>query len=321
MAFVSCGMSSSIVMIANPAARSGRVRANVGLLHAMAQDVLGPVDLLLTERPRHAEHLAQYLSESVTTVIGVGGDGTFNEIAAGLCLAGRPVQLGLVPAGSGNDLARVLHVSDNPAVALRTIRDGIPLKMDSGIVTWHDSDGPGTRRFVNACGLGLDAFAAWYAPRWKHLPFGMGYSVAVLTALSRWIPMGATIRSNDGTVMHAGPLMFATVGNAKDSGGGFRLNPHALVADGKLDACIARGMSRLRALQMLPKARTGEHLNASEIDYFQVEGLSMEVDRGIPIHADGEMCTLEGRNIRVDVDPGSLTVLVDADKLDRILRA
>lgn len=308
-------------MIANPAARSGRLGPDVVRLHAMAQEVLGPIDLLLTEGTRHAEQLARSLPAAVQTVIGVGGDGTLNEIAAGLCEAGRPIRFGIVPAGSGNDLARVLHLSSHPMDAFRTIRDGVPLHMDSGTVTWRDTHGEGTRRFVNACGIGLDAFAAWYAPRWKHLPFGVGYSVAVLVALARWIPVGATIRSTEGTVLHTGSLMFTTVGNAKDSGGGFRLNPRALVADGLLDACIARGMSRSRALQMLPRARTGAHLEAPEVTYEQVKGLTIDVDRGIPIHADGEMCTLEGRDIRIAVDAGSVTVLVDADRMDRILQA
>jgi YegS/Rv2252/BmrU family lipid kinase len=314
-------MSSTIAMIANPAARSGRLGADVRRMHAMAQDVLGPVDLFLTEGPRHAEQLARTLPNTVHTVIGVGGDGTLNEVAAGLCDSGRSIRLGIIPAGSGNDLARVLHLSLDPMDALRTIRNGVPLRMDSGTVEWRDANGAGKRRFVNACGIGLDAFAAWYAPRWKHLPFGMGYTVAVLVALARWIPVGATIRSADGTVLHAGPLMFTTVGNAKDSGGGFRLNPRALVADGLLDACIARGMRRSRALNMLPKARTGAHLEAPEVGYHQLEGLVVEVDRGVPIHADGEMCTLEGRDIRVAVDTGSVTVLVDADRMDRILQS
>lgn len=306
-------------MIANPAARSGRLGADVARVHAMAEERLGPIELQLTTRPGHAEVLARSISAEVATVIGVGGDGTFNEIASGLCQVGRPVRFGLVPAGSGNDLARVLFISIDPAQALNTIRDGVPLQMDSGVVSWRDSNGEGSRRFINACGIGLDAFAAWYAPRWKHLPFGVGYSVAVLVALARWISVGATVRSSDGTVLHTGPLMFATIGNAKDSGGGFRLNPHARVADGLLDACVAQGMSRVRAIQMLPQARTGGHLDAPEVRYEQVAGLDMSVDRGIPIHADGEMCTLEGRDIHVAVDPGSITVLVDADRMDRIL--
>jgi len=81
--------------------------------------------------------------------------------------------------------------------------------------------------------------------------------------------------------------------------------------DGLLDACMVEGITRWRALRMLPTARTGAHLNAREVRYEQVATLDLDTDRGLPIHTDGEVCTLEGRKISISVHPGSLTVLMD----------
>ena len=146
------------------------------------------------------------------------------------------------------------------------------------------------------------------------MPFGIGYTVAILAGLKTWVSGGATLRSGtrNGDVVFNGRLMFVTIGNAQDSGGGYTVNPGALITDGKLDPCIVENMSIPRALMLLPKARNGGHIGLKGVTYVRLESLNIETDRGLPIHADGETLSLQARTIQVDVQPGSLNVIVPA---------
>lgn len=305
-------MESRTVIIANPAARSGRLGRELEAIRLLVEDVLGPASLLITSKPREAESMLEALPVGTERVIGIGGDGTLNELVCGLARRKDDLSLGIIPFGSGNDLARALKISGNVRESVALLGRCQPVSIDTGEVTWTDGAGSSSRRFVNALGVGLDAWSAHYAPRYKGWPLGVGYSVAVLKALQEWIPAGTSIREQaTGRVLHNGPLMFMTVGNAQDSGGGYRLNPHARLRDGLLDACMVEGITRWRALRMLPTARTGAHLKAREVRYEQVTALELDTDRGLPIHTDGEVCTLEGRRIGITVHPRSLTVLID----------
>ena len=305
-------MESRTVIIANPAARSGRLGSELGAIRQLIEETLGPVSLLTTSQPREAESMVQNLPAETERVIGIGGDGTLNELVCGLTRRSDDLPLGISPFGSGNDLARALKLSGNVRASASLLGRCQPVCIDTGEVAWTDGDGPSSRRFVNAVGVGLDAWSAHYAPQFKGWPLGVGYSVAVLKALMEWIPAGTSIREQStGRVLHNGPLMFMTVGNAQDSGGGYRLNPHARLRDGLLDACMVEGITRWRALKMLPTARTGAHVKAPEVRYEQVASLYLDTDRGLPIHTDGEMCTLEGRRIVITAHPASLTVLMD----------
>lgn len=311
-------MTAPTLIIANPAARSGRLGRDLAALRMSLESALGPVLVHATSRPREAEDIARNLPAGTARVIAVGGDGTLNEVMCGLVAREDRVALGIVPFGSGNDLARALKVPFDTRRAVALLGSSHPVAIDTGEVSWQSQQETHSRRFVNAVGIGLDAWSAAIAPRYKGWPFGVGYSIAVLQALRTWIPAGVSIRETEGRVLYSGPLMFMTVGNAPDSGGGYRLNPHARLRDGLIDACIVEGISRKRAVAMLPTARTGAHLKAPEVRYEQLVGLSVAPDRGLPIHTDGEMCTVEGRAIQIRVHPGSLDVHVDPAHADQI---
>ena len=106
------------------------------------------LEVRLTERPGHARELAQEaVAEGRDLVLVSGGDGTVNEVASGLL--GSAVTLGLVPAGSGNGLGRMLGIPSNPIRALMRLSTAVTRRMDVGTVNG--------KPFVNIAGAGFDA--------------------------------------------------------------------------------------------------------------------------------------------------------------------
>ncbi len=148
--FCPCLQPSSSIRF--PAARSPRAaRARAQLALAVVDAHGDPVEVLLTERVGHARELAKSaVRRGARLVLAWGGDGTINEVAS--ALAFDEVPLGIVPAGSGNGLARELGVHPRPERAIADALQAVPRPMDLGEI-----DG---RLFANMAGIGFDAHIA-----------------------------------------------------------------------------------------------------------------------------------------------------------------
>ena len=311
---VDCFMGSfnTVVVIANPSARSGRNgRVLASLAHAVEAAFPGVV-FRVTERPGHARDIAAETGSSADLVLACGGDGTVHEVAEGLVSSGSTVPMGVLGMGSGNDFARALHMPSSWPAALDSLVDARTEAVDTGRLTWQEAGSLHDGFFVNALGIGFDAHSAVIAPKYKGYPFDLGYTLAILHALRTWESGHAVVRdgTNQGAILYRGRLMFVTVGNASDSGGGYTVNPGALIADGYLDPCIVEGISALRCMMLLPRVRSGRHIKMKEVRYQRARSLHIETDDGLPIHADGEILSTEARDIQVDINPGSLHVAV-----------
>lgn len=301
-----------VLVIANPFARIGRNRSLMAPLSEAVKQAFPDAKVCLTEHPGHARALAATEGSAADLVLACGGDGTVHEVAEGLVSMNCPTPLGVLGMGSGNDFARALHMPTSWLTALASVIDGRLEAVDTGHVTWQEGGQMHAGFFVNALGIGFDAHTAVIAPAYKGYPFGMGYTLAILKALRNWVSGGATIREGDrnGNALFSGRLMFVTVGNAFDSGGGYTVNPGALVTDGLLDPCIVEDISVLRSIMLLPRVRSGGHIGMDEVTYKRVRSLHVDTDRGLPVHADGEILSLQARDIQVSVQPGSLRVVV-----------
>lgn len=317
---VDSGMSSfeNVLVIANPSARTGRNRSLMGPLTQAVTDTFSNVNVVLTEHPGHARSIAAADGPSADLVLACGGDGTVHEVAEGLVSAACKTPMGILGMGSGNDFARALHMPTTWRSALASLVDGRIEAVDTGHVSWREEGEQREGFFVNALGIGFDAHTAVIAPRYKGYPFGMGYTVAILQALRTWVSGGATIRAENrnGDVLFSGRLMFVTVGNAFDSGGGYTVNPGALVSDGMLDPCIVEDISVMRSIMLLPRVRSGGHIGMTEVTYRRVRSLHVDTDRGLPVHADGEILSLQARDLQIDVRPESLQVVVPRNAPD-----
>jgi diacylglycerol kinase (ATP) len=242
-----------------------------------------------------------------------GGDGTIHRHLSQLVTLGLPVLV--VPAGSGNDLARSL--------GLRSIKDSLAAwrrfcggkgsvrSIDLGVITPvnqedHDSaigsrepalraheSGFASRYFCCVAGVGLDSEVARRAnqlPRWLRGHGGYALSLAPKIFTFAPFPMkistsednsGWTLRSDQATTL-------AAFANAPIYGGGMKIAPQAKMDDGLIDVCVIGGIDPFRLFCLFPTVYSGGHLKIKEVSYFTAPRVRVETEHPLDVYADGE---------------------------------
>ncbi|MEU1207305.1 YegS/Rv2252/BmrU family lipid kinase [Nocardia sp. NPDC005825] len=241
-------------------------------------------------------------------VVAAGGDGLVGVVLQ--ALVGTGVPLGLIPGGTGNDLARELGVPDDTAAAVATILDGRTRAIDLGTVETEESGR--AIWFATVTGTGLDARVTLRANalRWPNGP--MRYTVAALLELAGKLAVPYRIELTgspdhpDGTVLELDAVMVA-VGNTRTYGGGMLITPDAKIDDGLLDLTVVGAMSRLDMLRLLPTLSSGKRIDHPAAVQYQAREIRLTAP-GAPATADGDPAGLLPALFRAH--PGVLDVLV-----------
>ncbi|MFE5287035.1 diacylglycerol/lipid kinase family protein [Nocardia sp. NPDC056611] len=241
-------------------------------------------------------------------VVAAGGDGLVGVVLQ--ALVGTGVPLGLIPGGTGNDLARELGVPDDTAAAVATILDGRTRAIDLGTVETEESGR--AIWFATVTGTGLDARVTLRANalRWPNGP--MRYTVAALLELAGKLAVPYRIELTgspdhpDGTVLELDAVMVA-VGNTRTYGGGMLITPDALIDDGLLDLTVVGAMSRLEMLRLLPTLSSGKRIDHPAAVQYQAREIRLTAP-GAPATADGDPAGLLPALFRAH--PAALDVLV-----------
>ncbi len=299
--------------VVNPAAGRHRAGRRYRTLLALLERNAFDYEVVATERPGHAVELAREAAGRSEVVVAVGGDGTIQEVAAGILEAGRRVHLGVLPLGSGNDFIKMIGMPRSMPAALDALKRAVPTPVDYGIVRCRQNGWSRENIFVNIVGIGFDAQVAAEVVSHKRLPGIAGYLAAVFTTLSRWrapvVHIEACPHGGPGTRLFDGPFFLTTAGNGRSSGGGFLLTPGADIRDGQLDLCVIRGIKPGRVLQLLPQTLWGGHINAPEVQVFREPVVHIGSDEDLPVHADGEIIAASARLIEIQTVKGGLSVL------------
>ncbi|MDR1990348.1 MAG: diacylglycerol kinase family lipid kinase [Acidobacteriaceae bacterium] len=290
-------MSVAVIINPNAGRPSARgVRERVALATSVLDAAHVPGEVFVTERPRHASDLtAHAVARGAHLVVAWGGDGTVNEVAAALVKASLSAALGIIPAGSGNGLARELKVASDPARALREA-----IAAQSAVIDCGEVNG---RLFVSVAGVGLDAqiargFALDTSGR-------RGFSTyARITARELFRYRCGTVRI-DGAV-HPSTL-FVTFANTSQFGNGARIAPNARVDDGALDLVVVREGSRVASVCALPRLFLGGLARVPGVTMTRVEQVRVESETPMVYHVDGEPVE-GGTRLDVRVLPGVLRV-------------
>jgi len=269
-----------IVIIANP--RSGRGRTFLKLQqHIRAWPHRGwDVELLATRAPGHAAELAHGLQTAPPDVLAVcGGDGTFNEVVNGAPAPACPVAI--IPAGTGNVLARDLGMPLNPERALAVALDRRVRHVDVCRL-----DGACARHFILMAGVGFDAHVVAHTP-----PAAKGKLGIATFYFSSLISL-ATYRFPELRIDFAGesiPAVVCIVANSKGYGGGLALNPEADMADGLVDVLALQTRSRFGLARFVLSALRGKPADYPWVRRFRTRSLRIEGPPDVGVQADGEL--------------------------------
>lgn len=286
-------------LIANPASGGGRTRK----IAARVADIFGRrgvvFDLEFTTAPRHAAEIAGRSCDDFDAIVAVGGDGTIHEVAAGMLNCAKP--LGIIPAGSGNDLIKSLGIPDDIEAAIDVLLAGRARVIDAGRINGLC--------FVNVVGIGFDAAVNHHSHGLRRPASGlMRYLVALIKTLGTFAPVPLTV-TIDG-VTRSQDFFLLTIGNGATCGGGFRLTPHAKLDDGLLDVTMVKPINILPLLWHLPKVfggtldRVEKYASMTTANRIRVESPGP-----IPVHVDGEMYRGDTSVLEIEILPEALKVI------------
>lgn len=280
---------ATALLIINPTARSGR--SHPGLLDkAMAtlrHQGLHP-EIATTQHAGQARDLAQ--ASRAELIVAVGGDGTVNEVASGLLQHPPPTPLlAVLPAGTGNDVARLLGVA-SPEAAIAALEGRRVTRWDV-IEIECSVDGRSVRRhallFAGAGFVGevirqtTPRVKAWCGPT-------LSYAVGFFRALMRQQAAQFRVRGPD--LDYEGPLLTALAANASHAGGGgMRLGPGARMDDGLFDVSIIRSVGRREVARQFLRLTRGTHIRHPAVDYFPATWLEIDANTPSDVVADGEL--------------------------------
>jgi diacylglycerol kinase (ATP) len=257
----------------------------------------------VTSRPGDAEAWAGSVTGAHDRVIAVGGDGTVQEIVNGLLADGSEAIIGIVPVGSGNDLARSLELPRDPGAAWTAAMGRSASTVDAA----HARGGDGrTRWFASAGGVGFDAEVANTMDTRRPWQRGRaGYLASALAELWHFDNRAVRISIDDAEPIDRRILLLA-MSNGAYYGGGMHISPGARADDGLMDLCIVGDLGRLAALGQVPNLYRGTHVRHRLVEMRRARTVEIESDADTRIHLDGEPFGL--LPVRVELHQAVLSV-------------
>lgn len=296
--FASIYQPHKVKLILNPMADLGRAWKTANDLRPIAQEFKGELSWSGTVYPTHAIELAkQAAQEGCDLVIAMGGDGTVHEVMNGLMQVPedkRPI-MGIVPIGSGNDFAYAMGITQKSAHALAHALKAENIRpVDIGLMT----DEQGRKEyFDNTLGIGFDAVVTI---RSHKLPIVKGF-LMYLTAVIQTIILNhnpAKVVIETGSEKIEDSVLMVTLCNGPREGGGFMLSPNSQNNDGKMEYVIVNKVSRAMMFRLVPEFMQGTHMRFKQIRMGEFKKLTLASDIPLYIHADGEIFTSFGSNLR-----------------------
>lgn len=263
-----------------------------------------------TEQAGHAVQLAeQAAGEGFETVVAAGGDGTVHEVINGLLRSQRTdVAFGTLPLGSGNDYARLIQVPFDAAGMVKRLRSKVVWPIDAGeMVLDHTVQ----RFFCNTVGMGLGGAVTWEASKIRWLRGIPLYGWASLKALWKHFDC-VPVRIRTEKLEWQTTLVYAVAAQGKAEGGGFVVAPGAVLDDGFLNFMHVTRITRLGALFVLPRlVISWLRSSCKSIQETLVQEVTLEFERPVPVHADGEMLATPvagAKHCAVKILPGKLLI-------------
>ncbi|RZU65648.1 diacylglycerol kinase [Microterricola gilva] len=297
-------VAEHIVVLANPTSGRGRGSAAAAAAVARLRELGAEVHAFAGTSVADTRRLAaQAVADRPRALVVVGGDGTLSSVLDEVVDAGIPIAL--VPAGTGNDLARALglpYEASAVAGAAELALSGVPRRIDVGVV---ETDG-GARHFLTVAALGFDARVSERTNRLRWPRGRVRYYFALLVELARLHPVLFSI-GVDGAPRQHRPGTLVAIGNTASYGGGMPVCPAADPSDGLLQITHVAPLGRAKLIRLFPLLLGGRHVDRSEVTSSTASAIEV-VSPGLVVYADGER--LGDGAVRISLRPGALTVLV-----------
>ena len=299
-------MSERVCVIVNPAAGRGRgARELPGVTAAFA--TVGITDIRTTQKREDEQAIARRaIDEGATTLVAVGGDGTWGNVANAILAsgAGNGVRLALVAAGTGNDFAKTAGcpATDVEATA-RLVAESAETRVDVGRIEDHF--------FLNITGFGFDVAVLEDILKIKWVKGEALYLYSALRQLTSYPGVEIDVASaakQRGSSRH----LMLVIANAKNFGGKFRIAPEASLTDGCLDAVAILDASTWRRVNLFGAVARGTHHTLSEVIIEQAPSFTVQFSGPPAYETDGEYRQAKTAELEIACVPGALRLVAPA---------
>jgi diacylglycerol kinase (ATP) len=292
-------VSPQLALLVNPAARGGRT---LRLLEPVARRLrAGGAELSVIVGDDALERACTAVAERPDALVAFGGDGLVH--LAVQAVAGTDVPLGIIPVGTGNDIAAALGVPcKDPIAAARTVLRMKSRQVDAARIVAGQAD----ELFAGVMCCGFDSRVNERANR-RTWPPGMGrYLVAMVEELRSFRPIPFRV-TFDGREVVEREAMLVAVANTSSYGAGMRVCPDARPDDGLLDVMMLGAMSKTEFLRVFPSVYRGTHVTHRAVSVRRVRSVRLEAE-DVVAYADGER--VGPVPVDCEVRPGALRVIV-----------
>lgn len=245
-------------------------------------------------------------ADGVERVVAAGGDGTVNGVVTGLLEEGRGAVLGVLPMGTGNDLARSLGIPLELDGALDVLAEATPVSVDLVRMT-----GSADRWFANASAGGLSGRVdEGVTPDLKAVWGPLAYIRSALEFVSELPTWRVTLETGAGETWE-GDALNVLVANGRTVAGGIPVAPEARLDDGLLDVVVVRTAGLPALAAFASRCLVESHLDHELVEHRVVRSLSVASEPPMTFNVDGEL--VGETPFSYEVRPGALQVLPGPD--------
>lgn len=306
-------MSPKTQVIVNPESDQGRTGKRWKQIKEALKSFLKEFKYEFTEKPFQAVEIARdSIKSGFELIVGVGGDGTINEIANGFYEEKNLINphscLGIIPSGTGCDFTKSLNIPYNLKNSLKLITQTPSSLIDVGRIHFQDPQGKKKERlFLNIAdfGIGGEVVRKINQKRMKHKT--SSYLKALFSSYASYKNKNIRI-SVDDKLISSDEYMIGAFSNGRIFGKGMKIAPHAKLNDGLLDIVLVKGMKFMEFLMNSWKIYTGSHLSHPKVNF--IRGKKIEV---VPAKEDSVLMEMDGEQIghlpaTIEIVPQSLLV-------------
>ena len=295
-------MDEDIFVVFNPHAGKGRAAQFVTpVLRVLSEG--GRVEHALTQGPGDEGRLAtEAVDRGFLRIVAVGGDGTWSNVGNAIVRSGVKAKLGLVPGGTGCDLAKSLGIPQRDVRACcRIILDGFSRAIDVGRIEG--------RHFLNIAGFGYDVAVLEDSWSVHYLEGSLLYLYCALRQLRSYGGFAVEIEA-DGRRLGRQDLLMLILANARVFGGGFKVAPRADLGDGRLDALFFGNMDLPRRVSALVRLLRGTHEAHPRVFAVPASRLVCRFESPPAYETDGEWNRARDAEVVVETLSNALQVIV-----------
>jgi YegS/Rv2252/BmrU family lipid kinase len=289
-------MSLKTQVIVNPESNKGRTRQKWDQIKDGLKSFLKEFKYEFTEKPLQATEISrEAIKEGTELIVGVGGDGTINEIANGFYenkkIINPDTTLGIVPSGTGCDFTRSLNIPLGLKNALNVITQAPSNLIDTGRVRFKDHSGEKDERFflnVSDFGIGGEVVKKVNENRMERK--ASSYFKCLISTFMSYKNKKIKIKI-DGEDLPDDEYLIGTISNGRIFGKGMKIAPKAKLDDGLFDVVLVKGMKKMEFLRNVWKIYSGSHLSHPKISLKRgkrIEASGEDEDKEILIEVDGE---------------------------------